>query len=491
MVYFGPSRGCETCKRRRKKCDEARPSCKRCLDAKRTCGGYEDGTNLILRQYEGKDGKTVPFKSMARKCSLPIRLTSPGNGNVPEDSLPKEITDEKTEEYALRAFFYDYCVVSANPSLSRGFLNGLEAMLHRQGQQSDLAKACKVVAFANNGRKLFRPMMMQKAEMMYHNLLGSLARAIENASPTNSVEFLMIAMLLAGETHPGYHNAHAKGVAAILQTESSSLDFLGAVQYIRFVRSNHPLVVNGAIQNYGVFSTPCSKHLNQSLDDLLLKFGALWERSDGLLANPLMESRDLSILKDEALQLEREIAIWQVNQVDDFKPWTVGYVSPEQSGPNPGVGFWPGKVDAYFDLSVASIWNTSRIARILLINLVLKISKEVDDGHDHSCERQEAIWLVQDIIASIPYHLTEDLQIFFRDVQKNNGITDPGKPLGGLLLMHSIYVASRLSIVPPQMQEYMRKCLAWIALYLGIGQASLFANVSVGPGPVDTRTFHV
>ena len=43
--------------------------------------------------------------------------------------------------------------------------------------------------------------------------------------------------------------------------------------------------------------------------------------------------------------------------------------------------------------------------------------------------------------------------------------------------MHCIYVASKLSIVPQQMREYMNDSLEWIAKHMGIGQASLFAKV--------------
>ena len=52
-------------------------------------------------------------------------------------------------------------------------------------------------------------------------------------------------MIIAGEAHPGNHNAHARGVAAILQIQSSPLDLFGAVQ---FIQSGHPLVLNGVVQ---------------------------------------------------------------------------------------------------------------------------------------------------------------------------------------------------------------------------------------------------
>ena len=133
---------------------------------------------------------------MARKCSLPIRASGTTDDALPEDGKPLEVSDEKVEEFALRAFFYDYCIVSMNQHLSRGYLHGLELLVHRLGWQSDLAKACKVVGFANHGIKLNRPVLTWKAEVLYHDVLGSLAEAIKGSTSAATSESLMIAMLL-------------------------------------------------------------------------------------------------------------------------------------------------------------------------------------------------------------------------------------------------------------------------------------------------------
>ena len=87
----------------------------------------------MFRQYDRQDWNPLPFKSMARKCSLPVRVSGPDNDIVPEDSRPQEISDEKVEEFALRAFLYCHCISSRNRSLSRAYLNGLELMLHEMG----------------------------------------------------------------------------------------------------------------------------------------------------------------------------------------------------------------------------------------------------------------------------------------------------------------------------------------------------------------------
>ena len=115
---------------------------------------------------------------------------------MPEDVQPREVSDEKVEEFALRAFFYDYCIISTNHSISRGYLDGLESMLNCMDSQSVAAKACKTVAFASHGIKLCRPGLTRKAEMLYNDLLAALAKSILDPTFINSMESLTIVTLL-------------------------------------------------------------------------------------------------------------------------------------------------------------------------------------------------------------------------------------------------------------------------------------------------------
>ena len=171
---------------------------------------------------------------------------------------------------------------------------------------------------------------------------------------------------------------------------------------------------------------------------------------------------------------------WQEAQIKDVKPRTVGYVSQGRAHSNGEVGYWPGKVDAYFDLYVAGVWNTACTFRLLLLDMIVRLSKVLNDNDSHVSEQEDALRLVEDIVASIPFHLAEDLQVFLRDTQDEGAATrkiKPGKPVGGLLLLHPVCIASKLSIVPPRLQDYTRECLEWIATNMGIGQASLLTKV--------------
>ncbi|KAB8229524.1 putative C6 transcription factor [Aspergillus alliaceus] len=363
MVYCGPSCACETCKLRKKKCDETRPSCIRCLKSNRTCKGYEvkDSLGLPLQP---------PLGSLARKCSLPARDPAPGTDALPDDAHPKEVTGEVVEESGLRAFFYDYCVVSTHRSLSRGFFHKLGGMVRFTGFRSDLAKACKVVEFGGH-------------EMLYQELLNSFAQTIGERSVESAGFLTTVKIVLVGEIHLGYHN-------------NSPLSLLGAVQ------SDHPLLCSGM---------PKVKILSPA----------------------------------------------------DFEPTTVGQIVPEANAAIPGVGYWPGRVGMYFDFYVAVVWNTSRVARCLLLDLILNVASILNYGNrDHTRKQRDALCLLEQIVCSMPYHLAEDLPDLLRNHGNSTKITTPARAAGGLL-MHPIYTTSQLSI---------------IGTHMGIGQALIFAKAA-------------
>lgn len=81
------------------------------------------------------------------------------------------------------------------------------------------------------------------------------------------------------------------------------------------------------------------------------------------------------------------------------------------------------------------------------------------------------------IVASIPFHLTADVEEY---VQRANAGTQPSnakvKPVGGLLLLHPLYATARCSIVSTATRKYLARCLDWIGRCMGIGQARLLAT---------------
>ncbi|KAJ5725095.1 uncharacterized protein N7483_006452 [Penicillium malachiteum] len=369
---------------------------------------------------------------MAQKCSLPVREPIPGTNLVPEDVLPKEVSMERMQKLALQAFFYDYSICTVTQSMSGGFLGGLEAMVRKY-----LAK--RIQAHYASDSEPFAIAI----------LLGLYQIIVANASS------------------PGHHTAHAKGAAAILQIENNPLYLIQASL------TSHPLLLDG---NQSCHSTTGKYSTDRQMYEFLIRLDPIWKRTEDLLAGSpfAVDSDVLLLLKIEAVKLNDDISLWQKSQNEEIKAVTI------DSGPPPnlthGVGYWPGRVDMYIDLYVATLWNVSRIVRCLLITLITRLSGILCDGVNHDADRLEVSNLVEDMLASIPYHLSEDLQVFLRERHEHTEITNPGRSVGGLLLMHPIYLAAYLDIIPSDRRLYFKKCLVWIAQRMGVGQAAFLAQ---------------
>jgi hypothetical protein len=129
---------------------------------------------------------------------------------------------------------------------------------------------------------------------------------------------------------------------------------------------------------------------------------------------------------------------------------------------------------------VAAIWNTYRKARLLLLNAIIRCSDRLEKRNTYHDEKINIEELANDIAASIPFHLSENLSAFVE--QAENGFElaiIPGKSVGGLLLMHPLFVMSNLPVILPKLQLYMKECLAWIGTHMGIGQATWLSKVII------------
>ncbi|UPL00156.1 hypothetical protein LCI18_011090 [Fusarium solani-melongenae] len=483
MVFYGPSKGCVSCKQRRKKCDQTRPSCLRCTRANRNCGGYDQEGLTAFRRYEAVNTCSSSPPSTARRCMLPRRAPIPGTNLFLSDVGPTETPVKKSYEFALRAFFYDFCIPETNGKLSRGFLSGLEAMAYRLGPESNLVKACQAVSFFSHAKPLNRPHMHERAERLHQELLGSLARAIEVPTLVESLETRYIALLLglyeisaANSADRRSHDAHAKGLSALLKTGTSPLDLLRIIRDGNRPDTNTPSGhcqgTQPRLRPRGIFSVPALSEGEECLDNLMLDLDSLQTRFPGAL-----ETSNFSPgMEEEISSLYQRFSRWSSTRCPGFRPITVTNLKHSAVNFEIVPGCWPGRVDTYFDLYVAGVWNIVRTSQLRIIDMMVKLSDYHGDREAslHWIPRANA--LVEDIMASIPYHLTDNMHAFINQYDTGEGITDRGKSLGGLLLMHPLYVASRLPFIPEKMQIYMKQCLMWIGTEMGLGQATLLAE---------------
>lgn len=223
---------------------------------------------------------------------------------------------------------------------------------------------------------------------------------------------------------------------------------------------------------------PTSKASTKSLDILLVSLSRIGERVKITSTEGLMDCDEKAWLLREALDLDRELVQWSDFQDKSCRPTIIGQVGKPSEVSEYNVGYWPGKVDVYLDRCIAGIWNIYRAARLSLSELILHLSNGNRNPRTDPRHGQDMDELVQDVLSSIPYHLTENLYGFLNQIDNRAPLANVGKAASGLLVMHPLCVISNLSLVDPDVRRYLKRCLVWIGENMGIGQASVFANVS-------------
>ncbi len=118
---------------------------------------------------------------------------------MPKSILPCELGNlnwPEIESSAFQTFFSNYCISSSNRTVSRGYLNGLKSLIEQAGPESSIAKSCKIISLANLGKKAASPMLLQKAEALYFDLLPSFRWTISNEGKSTTIHSLITAVLL-------------------------------------------------------------------------------------------------------------------------------------------------------------------------------------------------------------------------------------------------------------------------------------------------------
>lgn len=110
--------------------------------------------------------------------------------------VPQDYDVAQIEDCALAEFFHHYTIKSEDPSVSRGYLAGIEARVRAADPSDGISQAAKVVALASLGSRLKWATLLEKARSLYVEALTSLSTDLSNGALTDISEPLATAVLL-------------------------------------------------------------------------------------------------------------------------------------------------------------------------------------------------------------------------------------------------------------------------------------------------------
>lgn len=110
--------------------------------------------------------------------------------------VPQGYDEAQIKDRALTDFFHHYTIKSEDLSVSRGYLDGIEARIRAAGPHDGISQAAKVVSLASLGSRLKWTLLLDKARSLYVEALTSLSTAISNGALADISEPLATAVLL-------------------------------------------------------------------------------------------------------------------------------------------------------------------------------------------------------------------------------------------------------------------------------------------------------
>lgn len=190
--------------------------------------------------------------------------------------------------------------------------------------------------------------------------------------------------------------------------------------------------------------------------------------------------------------VDQETLEWERGLPDYFKFKTVAWEDHVPNGDYTKAEVFPGRVDAYQDLWVASVWNLMRCSRIILASLIVRCAAWVCSPVDYRTTPEYAtaaricVDTITDIIASVPYQLgwfSHRQQLLDRANLSAFGCgeEDAQKGLPGYFLTWPLTCVQGQDYTTDAQRAWVKGRLQFIGNQLGVRYANMLTEVCLSP----------
>ncbi|KAF8858208.1 hypothetical protein BDZ45DRAFT_403712 [Acephala macrosclerotiorum] len=529
MVNTGkPSQGCGTCRARRIKCDERKPTCFRCQKSKRECTGYRDTAFVRMRwdrsarSTSKKPPSPTPSENreLVRRAfsnsisSLPSAFTTSPTSPLqfqisvsPSSGLSTPI-EEQAKHLFRRNFVLEPC--EGNSRSYMGFvvpvLEHDKQLVHEKGSNSRLATAVMAVGLALMGNRPNSRFLLPKAMKFYSRALKEINDALlveDQAVEDDTLAAVIVLGLFEVTTgtsgQPSGWISHANGAAILVKMRDQKKTQLTDLGRILHVMARSQLVINclvscsppilgvGWWMRFGTkdnLPATCSK-LNLEVATLHAKINSTLTSADRSLSSDVESVLDVLNL---AKALESNFKEWEESLPKAWKYSIVAWNEEVEDEKLDDIKVFPGRRDEYADISIATAFNMMRAGRIMLCGDIVRASawlcptyQDYRTTPEFGAAVRVSKDLVEDIIASVPFFLGDEKtsNLTGWDRPRSGRMSLVGTSALGLFITWPLMMCKMSDYSTDRQRRWAAGRLRVIADEMGIGQALLFSQINV------------
>lgn len=480
MVYCGKlSKACLPCRKRKLRCDLRKHGCTQCARAQLTCSGYRDTQALRVRD----ESSAVRKKTISKK---------------PPTKVPRSLSISINDQ-AKDLFYYNYVIGPIKPF---NFLLSFHSPTCRDEQ---LNRSVEAVALAYLNYQRQSPSAEEEARQQYISALSLTGAAVRKPSQTDQDSTILAILLLdlyekiTGK-EPAFHGAwaaHLSGALALVRLRDDQ-QFTKPSVFQMLMRLSTNLLISCVASNRPV----CDELviLRSKIAEYLPGLGdPKWQESDLMIefARLRQDIKESNMSDNEAISslvsLDAKFMILARNIPPTWRYATVRIDDKSMHHYDFFHHIHPAE-------HVAQMWNTLRLTRILLNELicsrclnegVLKPGSEVDAAWQRSVGIIRA--MASDICASLPQYLQEvpsspsDRSIAspdYLDLVVDSTLSVPVIPQSSLAqhlpcyrLIFPLYVTAQSPAAPARLKGWVIEQLHFMADYHTIKNAAAVAKL--------------
>ncbi|KAH7325109.1 hypothetical protein B0I35DRAFT_175767 [Stachybotrys elegans] len=511
MVYCGkPSRGCQMCRTRRIKCDETKPTCNQCAKSRRQCPGYKDEFDIIFRnetKATERRAQKANQKAGTRKVEQvhdPAAIHALRNSQAQNHVIvmPQVPLDQQASCHFVTNF-----VLVPRQDWSRGYMEFLPALLKSNPSAIHFKYAFEACSLASLGNRSGPGQdFAEKAVGLYTKALAATHVALKDPTLATHDTTLAAVLLMglyenmtASQMGTLSWGSHIEGAIEIakargqkqMRTKLGRQLFIAVRgQVIIHTISTGKAPAMGA--DWWSIDSVSNSHA-ATCQKLNLRTGELRAEVTRLMMTVPRTPDNIEVILNlmrRCQTVDQELVHWMAHLPDEFHYKTAAWEDNVPNGDYSKAEVYPGRVDAYQDLWIASIWNMGRCARIILSSLIVRCAAWVCSPVDYRTTPEYATAartcgeMITDVIASVPFqlgwfitrtHLLERVNI----ATSACGDESSCKGVLGYWLTWPLTVVNGQDFTTDSQRAWAKGRLEFIGTHVGVKYATMLAELKL------------